>query len=296
MKNKLNRRTILQLGIGGACLNLAPNHLLGAKQFQIKNRKEHIELALNIEMWLRHLPFEKRIGAAKELGFNFIEFWPWRNKNINAIKDECEKHEIKVTQFTAWGFSPGLNNPKNHKRFIKEIEESCAIAKKIGAQMMTVVAGNDQPGMSKQEMEKSVIDGLTLVKDIAQEFQVMLILEPMNIRRDHKGHFLYGSKQAIRICESINSPWIKINWDLYHMQISEGDLCGHLKEGIKQIGYIQLADHPGRNEPGTGEIHYPRVIKELKKLGYNKPIGVECYPSLSDQESAYNMRANLGII
>jgi len=296
MKHKLNRRTMLQLGIGGACLNLAPKHIFGTEQKRTKKKKKQIELALNIEMWLTQIPFEKRIEAAKRLGFNFVEFWPWRNKNINAIKSECDKHKVKITQFTAWGFSPGLNNPINHKKFINEIEESCAIAKEIGAPMLTVVAGNNQPGMSNQEMEKSVVDGLNLVKEIVEDFQVMLILEPMNVRRDHKGHFLYGSTQAIRICEAVNSPWVKINWDLYHMQISEGDLCGHLNEGIKQIGYIQLADHPGRNEPGTGEIHYPRVIRELNKLGYDKPIGVECYPSLKDEQSAQNMRDNLGII
>ncbi len=71
---------------------------------------------------------------------------------------------------------------------------------------------------------------------------------------------------------------IKINWDLYHMHITEGDLCGHLNEGFDQIGYVQLADHPGRNEPGTGEIYYPRVLKELKKLGYNDFVGLECWP------------------
>jgi hydroxypyruvate isomerase len=75
---------------------------------------------------------------------------------------------------------------------------------------------------------------------------------------------------------------IKINWDLYHMQISEGDLCGHLREGIDQVGYIQVADHPGRHEPGTGEIYYPRVYQELKTLGYTGPIGLECSPSIDE--------------
>jgi len=95
----------------------------------------------------------------------------------------------------------------------------------------------------------------------------------------------------VRICREVDSPMIKINWDLYHMQISEGDLCGRLKEGIDQVGYIQVADHPGRHEPGTGEIYYPRVYKELKDLGYTGPIGLECSPA-TDEKSAVDRLRN----
>ena len=118
----------------------------------------------------------------------------------------------------------------------------------------------------------------------------MLILEPMNIRVDHKGHCLYGSEDAVRICREVDSPMIKINWDLYHMQISEGDLCGRLREGFDQVGYIQVADHPGRHEPGTGEIFYPRVYAELQELGYTGPIGLECSPLEGESAAIERLR------
>ncbi|MEM7516158.1 MAG: TIM barrel protein, partial [Planctomycetota bacterium] len=108
----------------------------------------------------------------------------------------------------------------------------------------------------------------------------------MNDRVDHPGHCLIGSEDALRICREVDSPYIKINWDLYHMQISEGDLCGHLREGFDQIGYVQLADHPGRHEPGTGEIHYPRVLRELHDLGYRDYVGLECSPRGGDSTRA----------
>jgi hydroxypyruvate isomerase len=108
----------------------------------------------------------------------------------------------------------------------------------------------------------------------------------MNIRVDHKGHCLYGSPPAIRICQAVGSPWVKINWDLYHMQISEGDLCGRLREGFPYIGYLQLADHPGRHEPGTGEIHYNRVLREVYELGYRGFVGLECVPLRDPLEAA----------
>jgi hydroxypyruvate isomerase len=144
--------------------------------------------------------------------------------------------------------------------------------------MMTVIAGNDQKGMTKKEMHANVITALKMAAPICEDEGVMMILEPMNIRKDHKGHCLYGSPDPVRICREVDSPMCKINWDLYHMQITEGDLCRRLREGYDQVGYLQLADNPGRNEPGTGEINYSRVLQEAWKLGYRGLVGAECSP------------------
>ncbi len=235
--------------------------------------------ACNVEMWYRKLPFLDRIKAAHEAGFPAIELWPWRNKPLDAIADLTGELGIEVAQFTAWGFVPGMNDPKNHDRFVEEIEASCETAKKLRCRKMTIVAGNDQKGMTQQEMHEHVITACKRAAPICEKHEVMMILEPMNIRVDHKGHCLYGSVDAVRICREVASPMCKINWDLYHMQISEGDLCGRLKDGFDQLGYLQLADHPGRREPGTGEIYYPRVLRQAYELGYHDFVGCECNPS-----------------
>jgi hydroxypyruvate isomerase len=153
---------------------------------------------------------------------------------------------------------------------------------------MTVVAGDDIAGMTQEQMHKNVIAGLRRARKIAEDNDVTLILEPMNIRVDHKGHCLYGSAPAMRICDEVDSSHVKINWDLYHMHITEGDLCGHMREGWKagHIGYLQLADHPGRNEPGTGEIHYNRVLREAYELGYRGYVGLELSPKTTDLAAA----------
>ncbi|QDU80665.1 Hydroxypyruvate isomerase [Polystyrenella longa] len=285
--SSLNRRHFLKtsglLGAAAAVGSSLPAAENESKPGQTANTK----FAVNVEMWWRKLPFEDRIKAASELGFPGIEFWPWRNKNIDAVADLTKSLNLDVVQFTAWGFSPGLNDPKNHKAFVEEIKASCPIAHQLDCKMMTVVGGNDQPGMTQEEMHQNIITGLKLAAPIAEDNDIMLILEPMNIRVDHKGHCLYGSAPAIRICNEVDSSHVKINWDLYHMHITEGDLCGHLKEGMEagQIGYLQLADHPGRNEPGTGEIHYNRVLKEAHALGYDGYVGLECNP-LTDEVTA----------
>ncbi len=179
-----------------------------------------------------------------------------------------------------------MNNPAQEDKFIAKIEEACGVAKELKIRKMTVVAGNNQKDMSQDQMLRQVVKALKRAAPIAEKHQVMLILEPMNGRVDHPGHCLYGSVDAVKICREVDSPMVKINWDLYHMQISEGDLCGRLKEGFDQVGYLQLADHPGRCEPGTGEIHYNRVLRQAKELGYQDFVGLECRPKTTELAAA----------
>jgi len=239
----------------------------------------HTKFAVNIEMWWRKLPFLERIERTAELGFPAVEFWPYQGKDLEAIAALCKKRDIVVTQFTAWGFEPGMNNPANEDKFAATIKEACQVAHQLNCRKMTVVAGNNQKGMSQEQMHAQVIKALKRVAPLVEKEKVMLILEAMNGRVDHPGHCLYGSVDAVKICKAVDSPMVKINWDLYHMQISEGDLCGRLRDGFDYVGYLQLADHPGRHEPGTGEIHYNRVLQEAYKLGYRDHVGLECRPT-----------------
>ncbi len=248
--------------------------------------REHTRFAVNVELWWTALPFLDRLRAAADSGFPAVEFWPWRGKDLDAIANLTDELGLEVAQFTAWGFSPGLNDPANHAAFTAEIEAGCRAARTLGAAHMTVVGGDDRPGVARAELHAAIAAGLALAAPIAAEHGVCLILEPMNVRVDHPGHSLWGSTDALAICRALDSPHVKLNWDLYHMQISEGDLCGRLREGFDQVGYLQLADHPGRHEPGTGEIHYPRVLKEAWELGYRGYVGLECRPQHSEDLAA----------
>jgi hydroxypyruvate isomerase len=246
----------------------------------------HTKFAVNVEMWWTKLPFLDRLREAAKFGFPAVEFWPYQGKDIAAIKKLKDELKIDIAQFTAWGFRPGMNDPAQEDAVVKTIEEACQIAHQLDCRKMCVVAGDDQPGMTKDEMHAQVIKALKRAAPIVEREKVMLILEPMNGRVDHPGHCLYGSVDAVKICEAVASPMVKINWDLYHMQISEGDLCGRLKDGFAQVGYLQLADHPGRNEPGTGEIHYSRVLRQAKELGYDGYVGLELRPKTTELNAA----------
>jgi hydroxypyruvate isomerase len=249
-------------------------------------RTPHTRFAANLEMWWTRLPFQRRIEEAAKLGFPAIEFWPWRGKDIAAIESTCRKLGLEIAQFSAWGFRPGLNDPKNHDRFVREIEASCKVAHQLHCRLMCVVGGDDIPGMTQAQMHQNIINGLRRAAPIAEKHNITLILEPMNIRVDHKGHCLYGSEPTLRILRAVNSRHVKMLADLYHLEITEGDLCGHLRENRDYIGYVQIADNPGRTEPGTGEIYYPRVLRELHDIGYRGCVGVECRPKRTELEAA----------
>jgi hydroxypyruvate isomerase len=288
----LSRRTFVGSALAGA---VGVGGLAGAAQGEgakadsaTPGKTPHTRFAVNCEMWFRKLPFLDRIAASADLGFPAIEFWPHEGKDLPAIARLCGQRNIAVAQFTAWGFKPGLNETKNHDAFVKAIERGCEVAKQLNCPLMTVVAGDDVPGLTQEQMHQNTIEGLKRAAPIAEKHRVTLILEPMNIRVDHKGHCLYGSGPTLKICQAVNSPAVKINWDLYHMHITEGDLCGHLREGFAagHIGYLQLADHPGRNEPGTGEIHFNRVLKEAWKLGYRGYVGLELNPKTTELAAA----------
>ncbi|QEL15853.1 TIM barrel protein [Limnoglobus roseus] len=252
-------------------------------------KANHTKFACNVEMWFsKEKNFLKRLEGAAALGFPGVEFWPYEGKDIAAVADTCERLKLTITQFTAWGFKPGMNDPKNKQKVVDKIGEACEVAKKLKCQMMCVVAGDDIPGVSQEQMHATIIDALKAAAPVAEAAGVMLILEAMNVRVDHKGHCLYGSAPAMKIVKAVGSKFVKLNWDLYHMHITEGDLCGHLKEGFAAdaIGYVQLADHPGRHEPGTGEINYSRVLKELATLKYTGWVGTECTPAKDEATAA----------
>jgi hydroxypyruvate isomerase len=289
----LNRRSFLGSSAALAAISARAFAAEGDSDNSRIGKTPHTKFAVNVEMWFKSLPFLDRLRQSAALGFPAVEFWPWDNKDLDAVARLSKELNLAIAQFTAWGFRPGLNDPANHKKFVQAIKDGCNVAKKLDCKLMTVVGGDDIPGMSQEEMHANIIAGLKQGIKIAEDNDITLILEPMNIRVDHKGHCLYGSPPTIRICEAVGSPNMQINWDLYHMQITEGDLCGRLREGFKakRVGYLQLADNPGRNEPGTGEVHYNRVLKEAYDLGYRGYVGLECKPKEGELTAAKRVAA-----
>ena len=253
-----------------------------------KTRYENIPayFACNMESWWTNLTFMDRFRAAANAGFSAVEFWDYQDqkRDVNQIAKLCNDLNLSIIQFTAWQ-GPSLALTDNHKKFKEAIIRAIDTAITLGAPMFTVVGHQTIEKYSQKKSVKNYMDALASVRGILEESGKTMIIEPFN-PVDHQGHFLNGSKDAVSICRTINSPNIKINWDLYHMQLTEGNLIDELKSGFDQVGYIQIADVPGRNQPGTGELNYNFIFKEIKKLKYDGHIGLECWPKGKDPEEA----------
>ncbi len=286
--SRIDRRTFVGAALGsGALLAGAAGVARGEEKPDVETstlgKTPHTRFACNLEMWWRKLPFPDRVKNAAAFGYPAIEFWPWQNKDLDAAAGLTEKLGIEVAQFTA---ASGFNHPDALDRFLKAVKDACNAAKKLKAKKACVVPGRNVDGMTERQMHDQCIAALKKAAPICEDNDLTLIVEPLNIRVDHPGQCLYRSEDAVRICREVGSTHVKINWDLYHQQITEGDLCGHLREGFDQLGYVQLADHPGRNEPGTGEINYNRVLKEVHDLGYRGYVGLELRPKTTELAAA----------
>jgi hydroxypyruvate isomerase len=284
----VDRRRFLSAGAlaAAACAGTARAEVPQPPTIDRPGRTPHTRFAVNVEMWFGRKSFLEKIQLAADLGFPAIEFWPYEGKPLDEAARLLKERQVAVSQFTAWGFGTVLNNPaSDHEDFRRKIEQSCDVADLLDCKLFTVVIGDDIPGVSKAEMHAAAVRGLKKAAPVCERRGKTMIIEAMN-PRNHPHHCLYGSRDAISICQAVGSPAVKINWDLYHMQIVEGDLCMRIREGFEYIGYLQLADNPGRHEPGTGEVNYTRVFQEIERLEYPGYVGLECTPLEDDLTAA----------
>lgn len=160
------------------------------------------------------------------------------------------------------------------QEFLKDIEDSVTVAKRIGANWMTVVPGHVDLRLSKDYQTANVVESLRAASKILEPHGLVMVLEPLNFR-NHPGLFLTESPQAYQICKAVNSPACKILFDIYHQQIQEGNLIPNIEACWDEIAYFQIGDNPGRNEPGTGEINYHNVFKYIHDRGFEGILGME---------------------
>lgn len=172
---------------------------------------------------------------------------------------------------------PSLSSgdPEFRDQFLNEIRESVDVAKRVGAKWMTVVPGHVDLRLDIDYQELHVIDALKRAVEILEPHGLTMVLEPLNTLHNHPGMILTKTSQANRICKHVNSPSCKILYDAYHQAITEGNMIPNMEQAWDEIPYLQLGDHPGRNEPWTGEIYYRNIFKFLYNKGFEGIVGME---------------------
>ena len=157
-------------------------------------------------------------------------------------------------------------------KFVASCKEAVEVAKRTNAKWMTVVPGNFERRLPMDIQTGNVIEGLRPGAEILAKHDLVMVLEPLS---DTPDLFLRHSDQTYAICKAINSPSCKILFDMYHMQRNEGNMINNIDKCWNEIGYFQIGDNPGRNEPGTGEVNYHNIFKHLHAKGYKGVLGME---------------------
>jgi len=165
-------------------------------------------------------------------------------------------------------------NVEKREEFLKEIQTSIEVAKRVNAKWMTVVPGHVDLRQNMSYQTAHVVESLKQAAALLEPHDITMVLEPLNFR-DHPGLFLSESPQAYEICKSVDSPSCKILFDIYHQQIEEGNLIPNIEKCWDEIAYFQIGDNPGRKEPTTGEINYKNVFKYIHSRGYDGVLGME---------------------
>lgn len=240
-----------------------------------------------IETIFTEVPFEDRFKLVKEAGFEYVEFWSWEDKDIEKIKQLCEKYDIKISSFSGdKAFS--LIDRFEKEKYIDYIKSSINTAKYLNCYNLVIhsnalgeggIVLNDYRKICDFDKFSTAYDILKALAIIAEEAHVTLVLEALNTLIDHDGNYLAYTSDSARLIRMIASNNIKILYDVYHMQIMEGNIIDTIHKYISYIGYIHVADVPGRHEPGTGEINFTNVFNILKSLKYDGFIGFELFPS-----------------
>ncbi len=194
-----------------------------------------------------------------------------------ALADRGMQMGVFVANFgTAFGkksFSSG--DPEHLESFLADLSKSVEVAKRVGATWMTVVMGDLEPRLELDFQHANAIEMLRRGAEVFEPEGLTMVLEPLNPWRDHPGMLLSKIPQAYMLCKAVASPAVKILFDIYHQQITEGNLIPNIDRAWDETPYFQIGDNPGRKEPGTGEINYRNVFRHIHSRGFTGVLGME---------------------
>lgn len=236
------------------------------------------KLSACIEAVFNKGPFEQRLDEVKASGLTVFEFWGWRNRDLDALLKKKEETGLELAAFSS-ETGGALVAPGSAEKFVPALKDSIAVAKKLGSKRLIVTVGNEMRNVPRSDQHKNIVDALKAGAPVCEDAGVTLVLEPLNVLVNHKGYYLATSAEGFQIIDEVGSPNVKLLFDIYHQQITEGNLIQNITRNIAKIGHFHVADVPGRHQPGTGEINYAGVFKAIIKTGYDGFLGLEMWPT-----------------
>ena len=238
----------------------------------------------NLSFFWSELDFMDRFAAAAKAGFGGVEYLFPYDHDKSKIAETLKKHRLEqvLHNLPAGNWAEGERgigcHPGRAKEFQDGVAKAIEYATALGCKQVNCLAGIRPRNVDASDAREVFIKNLQYASPRLKDAGIKLLIEPINTR-DIPGFFLKYTKQALDIIQAVGSDNLYVQYDIYHMQIMEGDLARTLSANIKLISHMQLADNPGRNEPGTGEINYPFLFQHIDRLGYAGWIGCEYKPA-----------------
>ena len=277
----LKRRHFLRQAAGASAFVVA-SPMLGRSLPQSKPNP--VRLSVCIDMIMTDIPFLERIERVKRLGYPAFEFWEWKNKDVEAILKKKNELGLEIATMMGSGWKH-MNSEDARKTFVAEIQTSLATAKRLGVKTLIVTTGFEDKQMPRSEQHANYVAALKAAARFAEQAQLTLVLEPLNIKVDHPGYYLQTAKEGFEMIDEVGSPALKMLFDIYHHQIMEGNVIADITRNISKIAHFHVADVPGRHEPGSGEINYANVFRAIAASGYQGFVGLEYKPSRAADET-----------
>lgn len=244
-------------------------------------RRLRLRYAPRLDFLSRELSITERLELFAEQGFDATEYNGLMNHpmaEVEAMRRDLDRLGMELGIFVAnpkgWN-EAGLVREEQRPAFLDQIRQAIEYHRVVGNRFATVITGPEEPGVPRGVQRQRVIEGLRAAAELLEPTRLTIVIEPLNHLVDHAGYFLVTSDEAASIMAAVGSPHVKILFDIYHQQISEGNLINNIRRYYEHIGYFQVGDVPGRNEPGTGEVNWRNVFEAIHELGYQGILGME---------------------
>jgi hydroxypyruvate isomerase len=272
----LSRRSLLQCGIAGTAAALMNKYNLVAQTSERTALKRNNHIHQSVSRWCyKEIPLAQLCSYAAEIGL----------KGIDLLQPEeydfPHRYNLLCTMGYAGGgeINKGLNRTENHAEIEAGLRKYVPLAAKAGVPNVITFSGN-RDGMSDEEGAKNTVSGLKKLRSIAEDHGVTICMELLNSKVDHHGYMCDHTDWGVRVVEEVNSPNIKLLYDIYHMQIMEGDLIATIRKHQKWIGHFHTGGVPGRHElDGTQEVRWDGVMRAIAATGFSGYVAHEFVPA-----------------
>ena len=237
-----------------------------------------MRLCVPVPCFFGKMDFCDALRQIGRLGFDCAETYNWKNLDLDKVRAAVEESGVELISMCTSEFR--MTSPEHRQLWLDGLKESCAAAKKVGASRLITQVGPDT-GAPREEQHAAIVETLRQARPILEQYGVTVMPEPLNVKVDHRGYYLTTAAEALDIVREVDSPFVKIVYDIYHQQITEGDIIPTVTNNLDLIAHLHAAGHPGRHDLWEGELNYGFIFDAIDRAGYTGACGLE-YSSLMD--------------